>query len=291
MREATVLIPTFDHGRLIRHALASAQAQTLRDIEIFVVGDGAPAITRETVTQAAAADPRIRYFDNAKGERVGERHRHRAIAEATGRIVCYLSDDDLWFPDHLAEMARLLKDADFAAGMQGRLHPDGRLYAQAADVALLYYRRPTTRLAAKIGLSAGGHTLELYRRLPEGWRPAPPDSYSDQHMWQQIWAVPGCRAVSSVRPTGLGFTSAIRKTMSLEEREREIGQWAAAIADPGRLQQLREAILAEQFRDATRDANFLAWRNEVLENRPPPSPPPLIERLWRRMGRGQPAPR
>ena len=186
MPEATVLIPTFDHGPLIRHALASAQGQTLRDIEIFVVGDGAPAVTREIVERAAAGDPRIRYFENPKGERHGERHRHRALGEATGRIVCYLSDDDLWFPDHVATMAELLTEADFAGGMQGRFHPDGWIYGQACNLALRQYRSPKTKLGIKLGLSSGAHTLAFYRRLPEGWRPAPPDVFTDQYMWRQI---------------------------------------------------------------------------------------------------------
>lgn len=267
MREATVLIPTFDHGRLIRHALASAQAQTVGDIEIFVVGDGAPAIARETVEAAASADPRIRYFENPKGARHGERHRHRALAEATGRIVCYLSDDDLWFPDHVAEMARLLRDADFAVGMQGRFWPDGRMYAQATDIALVHYRRARTLLGEKAGLSTGAHTLEFYRRLPDGWRPAPPGVFTDQYMWQQFWAVPGCRTVSSERPTGLGFTSNLRKDMSLDEREQELADWAVAIGDAERLQRLREQILAANFRNATRDADFLAGQCEALGSR------------------------
>jgi glycosyltransferase involved in cell wall biosynthesis len=260
MPEATVLIPTFDHGPLIRHALASAQRQSVRDIEIFVVGDGAPPITRETVERMAATDPRIRYFDNPKGEGCGERHRHRALGEAVGRIVCYLSDDDLWFPDHVETMAELLQTADFAGGLQGRFFPDGRMYAQPANIALRPYRNPKTELGIKMGLSVGAHTLAFYRRLPEGWRPAPPGTYSDQHMWQQFFATPGCRAVSSFRPTGIGFTSAQRKHMSLEERAREMEPWDAAIADPARRQQLREAILVANLKSALSDASLYAER-------------------------------
>lgn len=260
MPEATVLIPTFDHGPLIRHALASAQAQTVRDLEIFVVGDGAPAITREIVERAAADDPRIRYFENPKGERHGERHRHRALGEATGRVVCYLSDDDLWFPDHVATMAELLTEADFAGGMQGWFHPDGWIYGQACNLSLRQYRSPKTRLGIKLGLSSGAHTLAFYRRLPEGWRPAPPDVFTDQHMWRQILATPGCRAVSSFRPTAIGFSSMLRAHISLEEREREIERWEAVIADPERLRSLREEILVAHFKDATWDAHYYAER-------------------------------
>lgn len=293
MPEATVLIPTFDHGPLIRHALASAQRQSVRDIEIFVVGDGAPPITREIVERAAAADPRIRYFENPKGERHGERHRHRALAEAKGRIVCYLSDDDLWFPDHVAVMAELLAEADFAGGMQGWFHPDGRIYAQACDLSLRQYRNPNIKLGIKLGLSAGAHTLAVYRRLPEGWRPAPPNIFTDQYMWQQILAIRGRRAVSSFRPTCLGFSSALRTHMSIEEREREIERWEPVIADPERLQRLREEILVADLKDAMWDAHYFAERRGLYSLTVGLREQPQLRRFFRwlrRRGPGAKAP-
>src|SRR5256885_893248 len=89
--DATILIPTFDHGPMIRSPLESALAQTAGNTEIFVVGDGAPDVTRDVVGELAERDPRIRFFDNPKGPRHGEIHRHAALAEARGRIVLYLS--------------------------------------------------------------------------------------------------------------------------------------------------------------------------------------------------------
>ncbi len=59
-------------------------------------------------------DVRVRFFDFPKGERHGELNRHEALGEAKGRIVCYLSDDDLLLPGHVVEMGRLLENADFA---------------------------------------------------------------------------------------------------------------------------------------------------------------------------------
>ena len=42
-----------------------------------------------------ADDERVRFLDFPKGARHGELNRHEALREARGRIVCYLSDDDL----------------------------------------------------------------------------------------------------------------------------------------------------------------------------------------------------
>ena len=48
---ATVIVPTHDHGQTLRLALASALDQTVADIEVVVVGDGVPDITREIVDE------------------------------------------------------------------------------------------------------------------------------------------------------------------------------------------------------------------------------------------------
>jgi len=95
MPAATVLIPTHDRPECLRHSIASAQAQSLDDFELFVIGDGVTDATRAVMTELAAADPRIRFFDFPKGPRRGEVHRHTALAEAAGRFVAYLGDDDV----------------------------------------------------------------------------------------------------------------------------------------------------------------------------------------------------
>ncbi len=45
--------------------------------------------------------------------RNGEIYRHEALQLAKGKFVCYLSDDDSWFPDHLQYMEQALSKADF----------------------------------------------------------------------------------------------------------------------------------------------------------------------------------
>jgi hypothetical protein len=48
--------------------------------------------------------------------------------------------------------------------------------------------------------------------------------------------------------------------MSVDERERELGSWEAVIADPVRLQRLREQILVANLKNALWDANMYASR-------------------------------
>ena len=103
MTDATILIPTFRHPTLVPYALRSALAQEGAEVDVLVVGDGVQDDTRVAL-EPFLADRRVTFFDNPKGERHGERHRHEALQYASGRIVCYLSDDDLLLGDHVAEM-------------------------------------------------------------------------------------------------------------------------------------------------------------------------------------------
>ncbi len=105
---ATVVVPTHDHGPTLRLSLASALAQTVEDIEVLVIGDGVPDVTREILADLGRRDERIRFFDHPKGPRNGEVYRHAALKDARGEVVCYLSDDDLWLPEHLETLVALL---------------------------------------------------------------------------------------------------------------------------------------------------------------------------------------
>src|SRR6185295_19974403 len=109
--QATILIPTHNHGPTLARAIQSVLLQTVEEIEVFVIGDGAPDITRELMADITRRDKRVRYFDHPKGPRHGEIYRHAALAEARGEIVCYLSDDDLYLPNHVATMRELLREA------------------------------------------------------------------------------------------------------------------------------------------------------------------------------------
>jgi len=193
------------------------------------VCDGATQDTLEAAHDLAEADDRVRLFIHDKGPRYGEIYRHEALQEATGTIVCYLADDDLWLPGHVAGMAALLESVDFAHAFPIGFASDGRLHSWPGQLSLGESRRSILEGRNFIPLSCGAHTLELYRRLPHGWRTTPPDTHTDLYMWQQIISAEDVRLASGNQPSVLHFASPPRRHMTLEERVGELKGWADAM--------------------------------------------------------------
>lgn len=240
MIRATVLIPSHDHGRLLSIAAASALAQTITELEVFIVLDGADSATARAADEVAAADTRVRLFVHAKGARHGEAYRHIALQEAQGRIVCYLSDDDIWFPDHVEYLDALLQKADFAHSQTVVARPDGDLgVPHHGNLEDPWFREWLTGPHNFIPLSAAGHTLTAYRSLAVGWSPAPADVWTDLYMWRKFLAAPDIRYSSGGRPTVIHFPSPSRTKMTPEDRFAEMRSWWERLQVPGGYQALR----------------------------------------------------
>lgn len=239
---ATILVPTHDHGPLLRFSLGSVLAQTIADIEVFVVGDGVPDVTREIVGEIAARDARVRFFDNPKGPRHGEIHRHAALQEATGKVVLYLSDDDLWLPEHVDTMLAALADLDLASAVSLKTSPNGRFTVRIHDPGR--HRGALLGGGRGIPLSCAGHSRAAYEGLPHGWRTTPPGISTDKYMWQQFLADPECRAGSALRLTVVSLGSPSRAGMTLDERLSEMAGLAECVADPALRGELHARALA-----------------------------------------------
>jgi GalNAc5-diNAcBac-PP-undecaprenol beta-1,3-glucosyltransferase len=272
---ATILVPTHNHAETLPFAVGSALAQTVEEIEVFIVGDGVDDRTREAARALSDVDARVRFVDRPKGPRHGEPYRHEILAgEAQGRLVAYLSDDDLWMPDHIATIRDVADatGADFIGALTlGRLG-DGTWVKLNVDLAMEAHRELMAGGFNRVGLSSAAHTLDAYRRLPYGWRPAPDGTPTDLHMWQQWLAEPWPRYASARRPTVLNFPGAQRGDLSAEERAAEIERFLPALSDPlARLALLDQLIEDEAPRSAWLEGHYRAleaWagaRSEALE--------------------------
>ena len=260
MTDATILIPTHRHAELLPYAVRSALAQEGVEIEVFVVGDGVEDDTRAAL-EPFLADSLVRFFDRPKGQRNGERLRHEALQESTSPIVCYLSDDDLLLPGHVAQMLELLEDADFAHDLTVNVLPDGSLRYNVFDFGRPEFVERVAAGRAGVGLTGASHTRAAYDRLPFGWRPAPPGVPSDIYMWQQFLSLPGFTGVTSDRLGALIFPSPRRTHMTAVERAAELDLWQGRIRDPQFPAEL-DAMVATAARGAAERLKLKSMRLE-----------------------------
>lgn len=244
MTLATVLVPTLEHASTLGAAVRSALAQEARDLEIIVVGDGATPEVEAEARLLEREDNRVRWVPFPKGERHGEANRHQALGQARGGIVLYLSDDDLWLPDHVGEMSKLL------SGREGLAHT---LPVEILDDGRVAQLKGTTLDIARgknhVPLSAMGHTMASYRALPVGWSPAPPNVYTDLHMWMKFLRF-GFWIEFSARPTVVHLAAARRRGWSQEARAAEQALWDILIRrDPDGARRVLLGTVPTPFQD------------------------------------------
>jgi hypothetical protein len=264
---ATVLIPTHEHSELLPYAARSALRQTVTDLELLIVGDGVADATREVVARLMAEDGRVRFFDRPKGERNGEAYRDAILREARGEVVCYLSDDDLWLPDHVETMAALLSEADFATALTIRYDSEEELEVLVHDLAMPFYRELLLSGNNRVPLSSGAHTMAVYHRLPHGWRTTPPGIPTDLYMWQQFLSEGSCRAVTAMKPTVLNFPSSSRPDWPPRRRAAELEQWSERLGDPSGRSRLAAELPVTVARAQAREwaRLFAEWQSLMAD--------------------------
>ena len=226
---ATVILPTcIDRGPTLALAVESVLRQTVVDLELFIIGDGVHESTRQVIKDLVAQDSRVRFFDFPKSKGRGESYRSTALQEAKGRIVCYQVDRDLWFPDHVEEMNRLLTSADVATSLIVRAAETGWDFSltRAYDDPLARRRR------IEIPLAFGAHTLAAYRSLAEGWTATPPNEFTDSHFWAKFMGNLQFNSASGKRLTVLNLPRGTHPGWKTAERLAAMQPWTQRLATP-----------------------------------------------------------
>jgi glycosyltransferase involved in cell wall biosynthesis len=227
---------------LLSFAIESVLAQTVAEFELCVVCDGAPLETIDCAQEFAQRDSRVTVRAFPKGARQGEAHYHSVLTGASGNYVAYLEDDDLWFPNHLEELEKLLLTVDFGHTIHVIGHPDGHVEALPSDISIEEFRqRFLDDLFNRFGLTVCGHRLAAYRRLPEAWAPTPLGMYPDLHMWRKFMRVSEFKCGTRMLITAVTLPSYLREHMSLGERASEARVWLSRIRDDDEQSKIVEA--------------------------------------------------
>ena len=103
---ATICIPTFQRLGYLKEAVAAAQAQTLRNIEVLISDDGNSAELRHWSESAVRADPRVRYRRNEKNLGLGGNW-NACVSVARGEWLVIQGDDDRLLPSFCETLLRI----------------------------------------------------------------------------------------------------------------------------------------------------------------------------------------
>jgi glycosyltransferase involved in cell wall biosynthesis len=123
----SVVIPAFNAEATLAATVASAQRQSLEDIEILIVDDASTDGTLALARRLAAADPRVKVI--AAGHNRGPAGaRNLGLADASGEWIALLDADDAFEAERLNRLVPLARDcrADLLADNLLLEDEDGR---------------------------------------------------------------------------------------------------------------------------------------------------------------------
>lgn len=103
----SVIIATYNYGRYLGGAIASALGQTFQDLEVIVIDDGSTDNTPQVITPFLA-EARLRYVRTENhGQPAAE---NVGIRLSQGPWIAFLDADDLWLPHKLERQLALTRE-------------------------------------------------------------------------------------------------------------------------------------------------------------------------------------
>lgn len=157
----TAVVTTYDRPESLRDALQSVLGQTRQPEEVLVIDDGTNPATEEVV--AAVGGDRVRYHRNPMNLGLAA-SRNVGLEQATGDLIAYLDDDDIWLPDKIERQIRAFASGDERlGGVYGSVvyvYPDGAERILRADAR----GDILPRLLRELNVVKGGFSGLLLRR-------------------------------------------------------------------------------------------------------------------------------
>jgi glycosyltransferase involved in cell wall biosynthesis len=225
----SILLPTHNRPEVLDYAIRSVLAQTFRDFELLVIGDGCTDRTSKVVL--GFKDPRLQWFDLPKAPHFGYANLNSVANRARGPLVAFMAHDDLWTPDHLEIMRREFDDLGVVWAYSRPLwvEPDGCIVPSAFNL-----RDPATRadfLAMRFN-SIPAATVVFRRECLQrygNWDASLPDN-GDWELWTRFIAGGKGRRLAYV-PTPTLFHFRANWRTETNAGPRELSMWRQRFRD------------------------------------------------------------
>ncbi|MFO0752896.1 MAG: glycosyltransferase [Thermodesulfovibrionales bacterium] len=105
--KVSIVLPTFNGARYIRHSIESCLAQTYRNIELIVVDDGCTDATPEIVR--SYRDRRMKYIRHERNRSLPH-SLNTGFAAAAGEYLTWISDDNFYYKEAVGKMLSFLRE-------------------------------------------------------------------------------------------------------------------------------------------------------------------------------------
>jgi glycosyltransferase involved in cell wall biosynthesis len=160
---ASIIIPTFNRAALLDEALASAQGQTYRPIEILVVDDGSTDDTPAVLSRwqdKLRGDPAISLRPIRQANSGVSSALNLGLIESAGEFIQFLDSDDILFPEKMRLQIACLQ-----------LHPEAVLaFSQTVDLVPGKIEQPPSLNGAALVPSAGYYLKNDILRIQAVYR-------------------------------------------------------------------------------------------------------------------------
>lgn len=110
MSDVSIIIPVYNIKTLLPRCVASLQAQTWQDFEVWLVDDGSTDGSGPLCDELAVKDARIHVLHKENGGQ--GLARDLGLDHAQGEYICYVDSDDEVLPNLLEDALRAAREAD-----------------------------------------------------------------------------------------------------------------------------------------------------------------------------------
>jgi len=122
----SICLPVYNGENYVREAITSVLEQTFKDFELIISDNASTDGTGEICRDAAARDPRVRYY-RAEVNRGLVWNHNRAFDLAEGRYVAWICHDDLMGREYIGRCVEALeKDAGAVLAFAGYTYIDNK---------------------------------------------------------------------------------------------------------------------------------------------------------------------
>jgi glycosyltransferase involved in cell wall biosynthesis len=135
----SILMSTFNRPQYVSEAIESVLRQTYSNIELILVRDGGSSI-QNIVNEYD--DSRLVFIDREKNRGLPYSF-NEAMSKAKGKYICYLGDDDIFYPNHVEVLVDALEGQDEYQVAYSDLYkahcrvmPDGRRIVLAKNLEI-----------------------------------------------------------------------------------------------------------------------------------------------------------